>query len=99
MDAAPLTGSPQGGYWYLIPRLMACLKALSGTVTLGVAQAGMLDLSTEHAYYMQVAVREPVAAPAAEVKAPAKPKAEPKPKPKKKAKAKQPKKSAEKKAA
>ena len=67
------------------------LKALSGTVTLGVAQAGMLDLSTEGAYYMQTAVRPPAAAPA-EVK--------PLPKAKKPtAKAKQSKKTAEKKAA
>lgn len=96
LDVAPLTGIPQGEYWYLIPRLMASLKALSGTVTLGVAQAGMLDLSTEHAFYMQVAVREPIAAPVVEVKAPPKAKAEPKPK---KGKAKKPKKTADQKAA
>lgn len=93
VDTAPLTGSPQGAYWYAIPALLDCLKALSGTVTLGIAQAGMLDLSTEHAYYMQVAMREPI--PVAEVK----PKAEPKPKKKAPAKAKQPKKAADQKAA
>lgn len=91
LDVAPLTGTPQGEYWYLVPGLRASLKALSGTVTLGIAQAGMLDLSTEHAYYMQTAVRPPVAAPV-EVKQP--PKAE-----KATAKAKQPRKAAEKKAA
>ena len=63
MDVVPLTGAPQGEFWYLIPELMNSLKALSGTVTLGIAQAGMLDLSTEKAYYMQTAMREPVAAP------------------------------------
>ena len=44
---------------------MACLRSLSGTATLGIAQAGMLDLSTDNAYYMQTAMREPVAAPVA----------------------------------
>ena len=43
--------------------MMACLRSLSGTATLGIAQAGMLDLSTDNAYYMQTAMREPVAAP------------------------------------
>ena len=62
LETAPLTGTPQGGYWYLISDLMACLRSLSGTATLGIAQAGMLDLSTEGAYYMQTAMREPVAA-------------------------------------
>lgn len=91
LDVVPLTGTPQGEYWYLVPGLRASLKALSGTVTLGIAQAGMLDLSTEGAYYMQTAVRPPVAAPV-EVKQSPKVK-------KTTAKAKQPKKTAEKKAA
>lgn len=91
LDVVPLTGTPQGEYWYLISGLRASLKALSGTATLGIAQAGMLDLSTEGAYYMQTAVRPPAAAPV-EVK--------PLPKAKKPvAKAKKPKKTAEKKAA
>lgn len=94
MDVAPLTGAPQGEYWYLVSELMNSLKALSGTVTLGIAQAGMLDLSTENAYYMQTAVREPVAAPVVVQEQPkeAKPKKAP-------AKAKKPRKSAAKKAA
>ena len=75
LETAPLTGTPQVGYWYLISDLMACLRSLSGTATLGIAQAGMLDLSTEGAYYMQTAMREPVAAPVVVQKAP---KAEPK---------------------
>ena len=62
VETAPLTGAPQGEYWYLIPALSASLKALSGTVVLGIAQAGMLDLSTENAYYMQTAMRESVSA-------------------------------------
>ena len=63
LDTAPLTGIPRGEYWYQIPDLTACLRSLSGTATLGIAQAGMLDLSTEHAYYMQTAMREPAPAP------------------------------------
>jgi len=82
LDTAPLTGIPRGEYWYQIPDLMACLRSLSGTATLGIAQAGMLDLSTEHAYYMQTAMREPAAAPAPVQEAP---KAAPKKAPKKKA--------------
>ena len=75
LDTVPLTGTPRGEYWYLIEDLTACLRSLSGTATLGIAQAGMLDLSTEKAYYMQTAVREPVAAPVVVQEAP---KAEPK---------------------
>ena len=82
LDTAPLTGIPRGEYWYQIPDLTACLRSLSGTATLGIAQAGMLDLSTEHAYYMQTAMREPAAAPAPVQEAP---KAAPKKAPKKKA--------------
>lgn len=82
LDTAPLTGVPRGEYWYQIPDLMACLRSLSGTATLGIAQAGMLDLSTEHAYYMQTAMREPAAIPAPVKEAP---KAAPKKAAKKKA--------------
>lgn len=94
LDTVPLTGTPRGEYWYLIEDLTACLRSLSGTATLGIAQAGMLDLSTENAYYMQTAVREPVAAPVVVQEQPkeAKPKKAP-------VKAKKPRKSAAKKAA
>ena len=60
MEVIPLTGTPQGEYWFLSRQLSACLRALSGTVTLGIAQGGMLTLSTENAYYMQPGVRAPV---------------------------------------
>lgn len=59
MEVIPLTGAPQGEYWFLSRQLSACLRALSGTVTLGIAQGGMLTLSTENAYYMQPGVRAP----------------------------------------
>ena len=54
---APLTGTPQGEYWYLTRRLSSCLRSLSGTATLGVAAGGMLTLNTENAFYMQTGVR------------------------------------------
>ncbi len=57
IGVVPLTGTPQGEYWYLTKRLMTCLRALSGTATLGIAQGGMLTLSTEDAFYMQSGVR------------------------------------------
>ena len=59
IEVIPLTGVPQGEYWYSAKRLMACLRALSGTVTLGVAQNGMLTMSAQDAYYMQSALRPP----------------------------------------
>ena len=54
---APLTGVPQGEYWYLTRRLNDCLRSLSGTATLGIAAGGMLTLNTENAFYMQTGVR------------------------------------------
>ena len=57
MEVIPLTGIPQGEYCYLTGQLMLCLRSLSGTATLGVAQSGMLTLSTEDAFYMQTAMR------------------------------------------
>ena len=54
---APLTGVPQGEYWYLTRQLSSCLRSLSGTATLGVAAGGMLTLNTENAFYMQTGVR------------------------------------------
>ena len=53
----PLTGMPQGEYWYISKQLMTCLRALSGTVKLGVAQSNMLTLETDDAYYLQTGVR------------------------------------------
>lgn len=57
ITVAPLTGLPQGEYWYLTRRLSSCLRSLSGTATLGVAAGGMLTLNTENAFYMQTGVR------------------------------------------
>lgn len=52
-----LTGTPAGDYWFNAKQLVICLKALSGTVTLGIAQGGMLTLATQDAYYLQNAMR------------------------------------------
>lgn len=62
LDVVPLTGMPQGEYWYIAKQLMLCLKSLAGTVKLGVAQGSMLTLETENAYYMQTGVRPEAAA-------------------------------------
>ncbi len=83
IDVTPLTGAPTGSFWYVGKSLFDCFRALSGTATLGVAQNGMLTLSTEETFYMQPSVRppQPKTAPAAEDK-----KAEEKKKPKASAK-------------
>lgn len=57
LEVIPLTGTPQGEYWFIPRQLSACLQALTGTVTLGVAQSGILTLSTNDAFYMQTGMR------------------------------------------
>ena len=59
LTATPLTGHPSGDYWYAAKRLYNSFRALSGTVTLGIAQNGVLTLSTEEAFYIQTALRPP----------------------------------------
>lgn len=59
LEVIPLTGIPQGEYWFLTRQLSACLRALEGTVTMGIAQGGMLTLATETAYYVQPGTRAP----------------------------------------
>ena len=54
---AALTVQPFGDYCFAVDRLERCLRALRGTVTLGIAQTGMLTLSTEDAFYMQTQLR------------------------------------------
>ena len=53
----PLTGQPAGDYCFAVDRLDRCLRALRGTVTLGIAQTGMLTLSTEVAFFLQTQLR------------------------------------------
>lgn len=50
IEVIALTGAPAGDYWFNAKQLVTCLKALSGTVTLGIAQGGMLTLATQDAY-------------------------------------------------
>ena len=57
LTVIPLTGQPTGDYCFAVDRLERCLRALRGTVTLGIAQTGMLTLSTEDAFYMQTQLR------------------------------------------
>lgn len=57
VEVIPLTGSPQGEYWFSPRQFSACLQALTGTVTLGIAQSGILTLSTNDAFYMQTGMR------------------------------------------
>ena len=61
IEVIALTGTPTGEYWYSARQLTSCLKALSGTVTLGIAQNGMLTISTQDAYYLQNVMRAPTA--------------------------------------
>ena len=57
LTVIPLTGQPTGDYCFAVDRLERCMRALRGTVTLGIAQTGMLTLSTEDAFYMQTQLR------------------------------------------
>ena len=59
IDVIALTGSPTDSYWYSAKQLATCLKALGGTITLGIAQGGMLTISTQDAYYLQNVMRAP----------------------------------------
>jgi len=61
IDVIALTGAPTGSYWYSAKQLATCLKALGGTITLGIAQGGMLTISTQDAYYLQNVMRAPTA--------------------------------------
>ena len=61
IEVIALTGTPTGEYWYSARQLTSCLKALGGTITLGIAQGGMLTISTQDAYYLQNVMRAPAA--------------------------------------
>ena len=47
MSVIPLTGTPKGEYWYRSRQLMECLRVTEGMTTIGVAQNGLLTVSTE----------------------------------------------------
>lgn len=67
IDVIPLSGACQGEFWFQIEQFSACLRALTGTARLSIAQGGMLVLETEDAFYMQTAAR-PAAVKAAGTK-------------------------------
>lgn len=66
ISVTALRGTPSGQYWQSSKNLCDCLRVLSGTATLGVAQGGMLTLSTEDAFYLQPSVRPPKQKPVPE---------------------------------
>lgn len=68
VDVIPMSGVSRGEYWFLSEQLMSCMRALSGTVHLSVAQGGMLLLQTEDAFYMQIATRPAVSPQAVKAK-------------------------------
>ena len=53
----PLSGNPCGEFFFMVDRLSQSLRAMGGTITVGIAQGGALTLSSEDAQYMQVAMR------------------------------------------
>ena len=59
IEVTPLIGAPSGEYWQNARKLDDCLRVLSGTATLGMAQGGILTLSTEESFYFQQSVRPP----------------------------------------
>ena len=59
ISVIPLKGNVQGEYWFHIRKLEACLRAMSGSVRLGIAVGGMLVLETEDALYLQTGIRPP----------------------------------------
>lgn len=58
VDVIPLTGQPQGEYFFIPRVLERALKAFGGMTTLGIAQGGILTLTSEDAFFMQTAMRK-----------------------------------------
>ena len=59
LSVTALSGQPEGVFWYTLDTLRECLRALDGTLTLDVAQQGVLLLTTDELVCMQTAVRQP----------------------------------------
>ena len=57
VSVIPLSGLPCGEYFFTVDRLSRSLRAMGGTVTVGIAQGGVLTLSSEDAQYVQTAMR------------------------------------------
>lgn len=59
IDTVPLSGNPEGVYWYNPEKLLECLRALGGTMMLKVATNGALLMETDELTCLQVPMREP----------------------------------------
>ena len=56
VEVVQLTGRASGEYSYSTRRLMRSLRALTGSLTLGLAQHGMLTVSSDNVLYLQSAL-------------------------------------------
>lgn len=72
LEVVPLSGTPDGEYWYSYQQLSECLKALSGTLMLEVGQNGILLMRTEDLVCLQMSRRKPLIHAKEEKKTPAK---------------------------
>lgn len=59
LEVVPLSGQPQGEYWYNHKQLYECLKAQNGTLMVDVAQNGILLLRTDDLVCMQMSMAAP----------------------------------------
>ena len=59
LEVVPLSGTPDGEYWYSHQQLSECLKALSGTLMLEVGQNGILLMRTDDLVCLQMSRRKP----------------------------------------
>lgn len=59
MDVVPLSGTPEGEYWYDPVKLMECLRAQGGTLMLELAQNGALLMRTDDLVCLQMPMRRP----------------------------------------
>ncbi|MBQ9346837.1 MAG: hypothetical protein IJT94_05770 [Oscillibacter sp.] len=59
LDVTALSGTPGGDFWFHPRLLLDCLRALSGTLKLGIVSNGALVMQTENLTCVQVAMREP----------------------------------------
>lgn len=59
VDVVPLSGMPEGEFWYSPHQLLQCLRALRGTLMLDVGQGGMLLMRTDDLTCLQTARRKP----------------------------------------
>ena len=59
VPVVPLSGNPNGVYWYNPEMLLECLRAQNGTLMLKVTQNNALLLESDELTCMQAAVREP----------------------------------------